>query len=284
MPLDYDLIKNWQFPEIRQDYDEKDCMLYALGLGFGTDPMDESQLRFVYEKQLLAFPTMSSILCHPGFWMKEQNTGIDWVRLVHGEQRTVIHAPLPVKGSLTGRLRISHVIDKGSDKGALVITEKTLYDASQTLLATIQQTTFCRGDGGLDRSDDPPAALPAVPAGEPQQRFELAIPLNAAILYRLNADPNPLHIDPGTARAAGFERPILHGLCTYGMAARAIVQHCCEGDPTRLRRFDARFSAPVFPGETLVCEIWRPSPGLVQFQARVRERDKIVLSHGVAEV
>lgn len=282
MPLDYERIKNWTFTDTRHEYVRRDSILYALGIGLGADPVDPFQLQYVYEKNLHAFPTMSSILCYPGFWMQNAATGINWVKLVHGEQRSTWHRPLAAEGVLTGRTHISHVIDKGADKGALVIAERNMYDEDNTLVATIQQTTFCRADGGFGAGDSPPAALPAVPQRNPDLQDEIAVAPNAAILYRLNADPNPLHIDPQTAAAAGFERPILHGLSTYGHVARAVVQHCCDQDPARLFRFDARFSAPVYPGETLVCDIWRDGPQDIHFQARVRERCVTVLSHGYA--
>lgn len=282
MPMDYERIKNWSFADTQHEYSERDTILYALGIGLGSDPVDPAQLQFVYEKDLLAFPTMSSILCYPGFWMQDPDTGINWVKIVHGEQRSTWHRPLAEKGILTGKTHISHVIDKGADKGALVIAERNMYDQAGGLVATIQQTTFCRGDGGFGLGDTPPMALPAVPQREADLQCKLAVAPNAAILYRLNADPNPLHIDPQTAAAAGFERPILHGLCTYGHAARAVVQACCDNDLSRLYRFDARFSAPVYPGETLVCDIWREGSYDIHFQASVKERGVRVLSNGYA--
>ncbi|MFV9473919.1 MaoC/PaaZ C-terminal domain-containing protein [Advenella sp. RU8] len=284
MPLDYNLIKNWTFPDVVQEYTVKDSILYALGIGLGQDPLDENQLQFVYEKNIKAFPTMAVVLGYPGFWMQDPAAGITWVKLVHGEQRTTIHQPLPASGKLTGKIRVSHVIDKGADKGALVITERKLYDESDTLLATIEQTTFCRADGGFGISDEPPPALPKVPDTAPDQVCELSILPQAAILYRLNADPNPLHIDPAVASAAGYPQPILHGLCTYGIAAHAIMRTFCDYDPARLVRFDTRFSSPVYPGETLVCEMWKRNENEIQFQAKVKERNIVVLSNGFAEI
>lgn len=284
MALDYNLIKNWTFPDVVQEYTVKDSILYALGIGLGQDPLDENQLQFVYEKNIKAFPTMAVVLGYPGFWMQDPAAGITWVKLVHGEQRTTIHQPLPASGKITGKIRVSHVIDKGADKGALVITERKLYDEAGTLLATIEQTTFCRADGGFGVSDEPPPALPKVPDTVPDQVCELPILPQAAILYRLNADPNPLHIDPAVASAAGYPQPILHGLCTYGVAAHAIMKTFCDYDPARLVRFDTRFSAPVYPGETLVCEMWKRNEHEIQFQAKVKERNIIVLSNGFAEI
>jgi len=285
MALDYQLIKNWAFEDIHHSYTEKDVILYALGLGLGQDPVDENQLRFVYEKDLKVFPTMGAVLGYPGFWMKDPRAGINWVKIVHGEQRMRLHKPFPAGGAVVAKLKVSHVIDKGADKGALVIVERQIFDASDdSLLATIAQTNFCRADGGFGVSDPAPEALPKVPDRAPDRRCELPILPQAALLYRLNGDFNPLHADPEVAKQAGYPKPILHGLCTYGMAGRGVLQAYADNDPVRLTRFDTRFSAPVYPGETLVVEMWDGEDGYVQFQARVRERDIVVLSNGVAHI
>src|SRR5690606_25847470 len=143
----------------------------------------------------------------PGFWMSDPRAGIDWVRLVHGEQRLTMHAALPSAGTVVGKSRVTHVIDKGADKGALGITERTLHDEAGACLATLQQTTFCRGDGGFGDGDPSPAPLPAAPAREPDRRCTLVVAPNAALLYRLSADRNPLHADPEVARKAGYSQP-----------------------------------------------------------------------------
>lgn len=284
MPLDYATVKDWRFDEVRQRYDQKDTMLYALGIGLGQDPEDPRQLRYVYEEGLQAFPTMGVVLAYPGFWVRDPRTGIDWVKVVHGEQRLTVHAPLPASGMVVSRTRNTHVIDKGADKGAIVINERTLHGEDGACLATLRQSTFCRGDGGFGQGDASPEPLPATPDGEPDLRCELRIAPNAALLYRLNADPNPLHVDPEVARQAGYPRPILHGLCSYGVAAHAIVKSCCDYDASRLTSLNTRFSAPVYPGETLQCDIWRQPDGQIQFLARSRERNVVVMSHGTATV
>ena len=282
--MDYQLIKNWSFPEVDQTYSVKDSILYALGIGFGHEPTNPDHLKYVYEQDLQAFPTMAVVLGYPGFWMKDPLAGINWVKLVHGEQRLDIHRPLPASGRVIGRTRISHVIDKGADKGALVISERTLKDTEGNLLVTISQTTFCRGDGGLRQSDESPPALQATPERAPDITCTIATRPEAALIYRLCADDNPLHADPAVAATAGYPRPILHGLCTYGVAARAIVQAACDNDATRLTALHTRFSSPVFPGETLVCEIWREGEHALRFRAKVAERDIVVLSHGFAGI
>ncbi|MNX57493.1 MaoC like domain protein [compost metagenome] len=284
MPLDYATVKDWRFDEVRQRYDQKDTMLYALGIGLGQDPEDTRQLRYVYEEGLQAFPTMGVVLAYPGFWVRDPRTGIDWVKVVHGEQRLTVHAPLPASGMVVSRTRNTHVIDKGADKGAIIINERTLHGEDGACLATLRQSTFCRGDGGFGQGDASPEPLPPTPDGEPDLRCELRIAPNAALLYRLNADPNPLHVDPEVARQAGYPRPILHGLCSYGVAAHAIVKSCCDYDASRLTSLNTRFSAPVYPGETLQCDIWRQANGQIQFLARSRERNVVVMSHGTATV
>ncbi|EHK62987.1 MaoC/PaaZ C-terminal domain-containing protein [Achromobacter arsenitoxydans] len=284
MPLDYATVKGWRFDDVRQRYDQKDTMLYALGIGLGQDPEDTDQLRYVYEKNLRAFPTMSVILGYPGFWVSDPRSTVDWVKVVHGEQRLTLHAPLPAEGVVTGRTRNTHVIDKGADKGAIIVSERTLHAEDGTHLATLQQSTFCRGDGGFGQGDDSPDALPAAPGGDPELRCELRIPASAALLYRLNADRNPLHADPDIARQAGYPRPILHGLCSYGVAAHAIVKTCCDYDATRLTSLNTRFSAPVYPGETLQCDMWRMPDGQIRFIARAKERGVVVMSNGTATV
>ncbi|MBO9356375.1 3-alpha,7-alpha,12-alpha-trihydroxy-5-beta-cholest-24-enoyl-CoA hydratase [Bordetella petrii] len=282
--MDYDTIKNWRFDDVHQRYDEKDTMLYALGLGLGQDPLDAGQLRYVYEQDLRALPTLATVLGYPGFWMSDPRAGIDWVRLVHGEQRLTLHAPLPASGTVIGKSRITHVIDKGADKGALVISERELHDESGACLATLQQTTFCRGDGGFGRGDDGPPPLPAAPARAPDRSCTLAVAPNAALLYRLSGDRNPLHADPEIARKAGYPQPILHGLCTYGMAAHAIIKTWCDYDAARLTSLNARFSSPVYPGEALQFDMWRGDDGTLQFIVRAAARDVVVMSHGTATI
>ncbi|HZJ96411.1 MAG TPA: MaoC/PaaZ C-terminal domain-containing protein [Oligella sp.] len=284
MPIDYDLIKNWEFPEIEHTYTEKDTIIYALSLGIGHDPLDTKQLQYIYEKELKAFPTMAVILGYPGLWMTNPKAKINFLKVVHGEQRLTILKPLPKSGTIKAQSRVSHVIDKGVDKGALVIVERSIFDENGTLLAVTEQTTFCRADGGFGQGDESPSALPKPPASSPDAIEEIEIRPDAAVLYRLNADPNPLHIDPEIAKAAGFDKPILHGLCTYGLAAHALVKNYCDYQAEHLLRFDTRFSSPVFPGETLVVEMWQLNDEEISFQAKVKERDIVVLSNGIAKI
>ena len=284
MPIDYDKIKNWPFPEIEQTYTEKDSMLYALGVGYGHDPMDEAQLQYVYEKNLRVAPTMPVVMGHPGFWMMNPETGIDWVKIVHGEQALRIHRSIPVSGTVVGRTRVKAIVDKGKDKGALVYLERSIAEkTSGAVLATLDHVTFCRGDGGIGKSDPPAPPPPVLPGGAPEASCDLPTLPQAALIYRLCADPNPLHADPAVAKAAGFSRPILHGLCTFGVAGHAVLKTFCSYDPAKLTALSVRFSAPVFPGETIRTEMWSKND-TVLFRSRVLGRDVVVLNNCVATI
>jgi len=286
LPIDVAKLKSWPFAPIRQDYTHRDTILYALGLGLGQDPLDASQLRYVYEDGLQALPTMAVVLAGPGFWAKDPATGIDWVRVLHGEQELELHAPLPAQAGVLGLTRVTRIVDKGAGKGALMYSERDITDAaSGRLLATSRSVSFLRGDGGFaaagQPSDEPPPARPATPDTPPDTVVEWSTRPEAALIYRLSGDYNPLHADPAVARAGGFERPILHGLCSFGVTGWGLAKALAGGDATRLRSIGARFSSPVYPGETLRVEIWRKGDA-VQFRTRVVERDIVVLSHGTA--
>lgn len=284
MPANPEKLLNWRFEDITHSYTRRDCALYALGVGAGADPMDESELRFVYEDNMAALPTMAVVLGYPGFWLKDQDTGVDWRGVLHGEQGLVIHKPLPPAGTVLGRMRVTGFIDKGAGKGALLLSERQVIDqASGDLLATVSSTSFLRGDGGSGFSTGPAPVPHALPERAPDATLDLPTARNAALIYRLSGDFNPLHADPKVAASAGFPRPILHGLCTYGVAGRALLKLCCGNEPARLKRMDLRFSAPVYPGETIRTEIWREGHA-VSFRAKAVERDLVVLNNGYAEV
>jgi acyl dehydratase len=284
MPFNPDRLMAYPIPEGRQSLRPRDCILYALGIGLGADPLDPRQLRYLYEADLLALPMMANVLANPGFWLRDPEAGIDWRRLLHGEQVMTLHRPLPVEAELIGRTRIVEIEDKGPDKGAFLDVERQVRIAgSDELLCTLQQTLVCRGDGGCGARGRLRRRLLPPPEREADLLCDLPILPQAALIYRLSGDMNPLHADPEVARHAGFERPILHGLCTFGVAGHALLRSCCDYAPGRLRGLAARFSAPVYPGETLRTEIWRDD-GALSFRSRVLERDRIVLTHGRAEL
>jgi acyl dehydratase len=284
MPIVYDRLLALKIPDVEHAYGPKDCMLYALGVGLGLDPMDEQQLAFVYEKHLKVLPTMAVVIGYPGFWAKELDTGIDWVKVVAGEHSLKLHRPLKPSGTVISRTRVVEIVDKGAGKGAIVYSERTIDDKpTGERIATIMQTTFCRGDGGFGGPPREQLPVHPIPERAPDLVCDLPTRPETALIYRLSADPNPLHAEPAVAQAAGFPRPILHGLATYGVAGHAILKSLCGYDPAKLTSIAGRFSAPVFPGETIRTELWRDGP-VVSFRARVVERDVVALNNGRAEI
>ena len=284
MAIVYDKLMALDIPPREQAYDAKDCILYALGIGFGQDPMNEDELAFVYEKNLKVLPTMGTVLGHPGFWARHRDTGIDWVKVVNGEQGIILHRPLAGAGTVIGRQRIVEVIDKGAGKGALVFSEREIADkATGEAIATVTHTMFCRGDGGFGGPARPSPPAHELPARQPDAVCDLPTRPEAALIYRLSGDLNPLHSDPAVAKQAGYPRPILHGLGSFGVAAHAVLKTFCGYAPEQFVAFAARFSAPVFPGETLRTEMWRDGK-IVSFRTRVVERDVVAVNNGRAEV
>jgi acyl dehydratase len=282
MPFDYQKLLAWRFDEIDHVYSARDTILYALGLGYGSDPTDESELRFVYEEKLAALPMMAVVLGYPGFWLKDERSGVDWKKVLHGEQGVILQKPLPATGAVIGKSRVTGIIDKGADKGSLMFSERDVVDKkTSALLATLKSTTVMRGNGGYG---GPSTATPEphqLPERAPDIVLDLKTLPQAALIYRLSGDYNPLHADPAVAKAAGFERPILHGLCTFGVAGRAILRACCDNDPSRLAEMHLRFSSPVFPGETISTEMWRDGK-TISFRARAQPRNVVVLNNGRA--
>jgi acyl dehydratase len=287
--LDYRTMKTWEFGEIRQSYSRRDTILYALGIGLGADPLDVNQLRYVYEKELQALPTMATVLGSPGPYWSDPRSGANYTKLVHGEQHLRIFKPLPSEASVNARERILSLTDLGANKGAIARVARELFDsASGERLAECTHVLFLRGDGGFSEhsgvSDPRPQGLPAPPERMADIETELTSLPQSALIYRLSGDYNPLHADPEAARTAGFPRPILHGLCSFGMAAHAVLKSCCGYEAARIRSIAARFTAPVFPGETLRFSIWRAGPQLLHFRATVDAREKVVLDHGIVEL
>jgi acyl dehydratase len=284
MPFDPQKVLNWKFPEVEHAYTEKDTILYALGLGCGADPDAPDDLRFVYERGLLALPTMAVVLAHPGNWLSTRESTVDYSKVLHGEQSLTLHRPMPPAGTVIGRGRIVDLLDKGREKGSVLYSERGIYDkASGEPIATMASTTMLRGDGGWGGKSGPQPDPHRLPETAPSTAVDLRTQPNSALIYRLSGDRNPLHADPAAAAAGGFKTPILHGLLTFGVAGRALVAACCGGDPARLKSMQVRFSAPVFPGETIRTEIWSEGER-ISFRCRVVERDAVVLNSGLATV
>jgi len=284
MAINYDKLIRWDIPEVEQHLTKRDTILYALGVGLGADPGDASQLRFVYEQSLQALPTMAIILGYPGPWHAQADLGITRSHVVHGEQGLRIVKPLPVEGAITGKTRITGAVDKGKDKGALIMTECTVREkASGDTVCTLTSTTFCRADGGFGGPDGPVKAPHPVPDTPPQHVCDLPTLPQAALIYRLSGDYNPLHADPAYAAKAGYKMPILHGRCTFSIAGHAILKTLCGYDPARFIAMEGRFSSPVYPGETVRTEMWRDG-NVVSFRSTVPARGATVLNNGRAEI
>lgn len=278
MPLDYESALRLDIPAVVHKYSAKDTMLYALGIGFGAAPLDEAQLQYVYEKGLRAFPAMAVTL---GFLsVRDIPIAVDYTRMVHAEQALELFAELPVAGEILGQTRVASLIDRGP-KGALIRFERDITDATDgRLLARSSMTVLCRADGGFGGPVTEAAPPRAYPEREADVRHTVATLPQQALLYRLSGDMNPLHADPATARKAGFERPILHGLATFGLVARAVA---AVRPGKSLQFLSGRFLAPVYPGESLSVELWEEEDGLT-LRASVAERGTVVFGNGTARL
>jgi acyl dehydratase len=280
--IDYARLMALPIPDTEHTYTPRDAILYAMAVGMATDPLDKSELPFVLEPLDRVVPTMATVIAWNDAWLYE--TGADMVRQVHGEQRITLHRPLPPAATVAASTRITDAFDKGPGRGALILSETIIRDrATGAALCTTQSTSFARADGGFGGPAGSGPAPHPIPERPPDVVCDLATRPDQALLYRLCGDRNPLHLDPAFAAAAGFPRPILQGLCTYGFACRAVLRAFCDNDPSRIRAFDTRFTSPVFPGETLRTEMWRDGD-VVAYRTRVLERDVVALNNGKAIV
>lgn len=272
------------FPAIMQSYSTRDTALYALSIGLGADPLDEDQFRFLIEDRadFAALPGMATVLATQGFWPREPDTGLDWRRVRNTHQVIKLHATLPVSGQVRGEARIAEVTDEGPDTGVRIRLDQRLSDAETgALLADMSSTLLAGGIGAYDGTAGPERHDPALPERAPDALCYLPALPQAAPLYRLAGDPNPLHVSPAAARVAGFKQPIFPEPCSFGMATHAILKTCCDNRPERLRQLGLRFTNQVYPGETLRIEIWREGDEIA-FRARAVERDIVVLTDGQA--
>ncbi|WP_176593973.1 MaoC/PaaZ C-terminal domain-containing protein [Sphingobium sp. EM0848] len=277
------LIKR-DFPALNASYTAKDTMLYALGVGAGADPMNLRQLPFVYEKSLKAIPAQASVIAFPGPWLTDPVLGVNYLKVLHGEQGIIFERPLKPEAEVIGEYEVLAVDDKGPEKGATVFFEKRIRDRGDGgLICRVRSTYFLRGNGGCGSWGEPPAPAQAVPDRTPDKVVDVPTIPQLALIYRLSSDYNPVHADPEVARNAGFERPILHGLSTFGIACLAAVQELCGDDPSRLKEIFTRFSRPVFPGDTVRIEMFEDGD-VWRFRARVPERDVVVLDRGLFRI
>ncbi len=284
MAINYENIMAHRPAPLEVNYTKRDSMFYALSIGIGMDLADPGQLKYVYEKNLVAFPAMASVL---GWTMRTREEselfGIDAKMVVAADQKIVIHKQLQPEGKLISQARTLEVIDKGPGGGAIVQSMRELTDESGGKIATVEGSIFVRNHGGFGGKLSTTPEPPKVPDGAPDKICDLATPPNIALIYRLNGDMNPLHADPEHARRVGFTGPILHGLANYGIAAHAIVRSVADYDASRFESMEARFVKPFFPGETLRTEMWIRGEE-VYFRCRVVGRDEIVLNNGLARI
>jgi acyl dehydratase len=258
-------------------YTERDVMLYALGVGAGPD-----ELQFVYERDLKVLPTFAVIPSFPAMLNLGGAMEVNPALVLHGEQRIELLQEIPTSGTITTTPTIKAIYDK--QKAALVVVETESVDAKGKLLFRNTSGIFARGEGGFggDRGPSGPRNVP--PDRKPDRTVAMKTRPDQALLYRLSGDMNPLHADPDFAKLGGYDRPILHGLCTFGHAGRAVLQAYCGNDPARMKAFEVRFSGVVFPGETIVTEMWQIEPGKVVLTAKTAERGEAVLSGASAEI
>lgn len=256
----------------------RDAMLYALGIGLGQDPLNRNELGFVYEAGLSTFPTFPVVVGFHGGAMED--IGIDYRYVLHGEQAISLHRPFPAEGQASAESRMIGAWDKGAGKGAVFSQETVMTLEGETSpLATIRTTSFARAEGGFGGPREGQPRPHIVPERAPDRTVRIATAPNQALLYRLSGDLNPLHADPDTAKAAGFSRPILHGLCSYAICCRAVLAEYCNFDPARILHHEVRFSSPVYPGETLTIDLWKDGD-TVSFEARIEERNVVVVQNG----
>jgi acyl dehydratase len=278
MPINYEALMATSVTDEPFQYTERDAMLYALGIGFGSDPTDQRELPYVVEQRALrTVPSMASMLLSGGLL---DDCGWDRSKVLHGEQRLELYRPLPPSAKLLANHRVVAAYDRGATRGAKILIESEARLARDgTVLFSLGSTLIARGDSDFGA---PPGAGPLphkVPKREPDLTCDLVTRSDQALLFRLSGDLNPLHADPAYARQAGFDAPILHGRCTYGIACHAILKTICDYDFTLIASLDARFSSPVYPGDVISTEMWQDR-NIISFRCLVKARDVTVIDNG----
>ncbi|MGN0043335.1 MULTISPECIES: MaoC/PaaZ C-terminal domain-containing protein [unclassified Rhodococcus (in: high G+C Gram-positive bacteria)] len=276
-------------PTVREaGWTERDVILYHLGLGAGVDSLNPAELEWVYEKNLKVLPTFAMVAGQgvsagavTAAGLNLPGIDIDLRKILHGGQSLTVHAPIPVSGAATISSRVADVWDKG--KAAVIVLEQSAQDSGGKPLWTTAMQIWARGEGGFG-GDAGPDASNAVPERSPDKVLVSPTSTQQALMYRLSADMNPLHADPAFAKMAGFDRPILHGLASYGIVCKAVVDGVLDGDPTRVRTFSVRFAGSLYPGETIETAVWRDGDTLTVL-ATCPERDgQPVLTHATMEI
>jgi len=279
MALNYDELMSKSIYDIPFSYNDTETMLYALSIGMGQDPLNAKELPYVYEQgnSLQTVPTFSTVLVPDMF---PPDLGWDYSQVLHAEQRMQLHRPLPPAADLLIDKKIIDAFDRGPSRGAMILLEAEGRLASDdTVLFTLGCTIMARGDGGFGGPSGKGPPPHRAPKRDPDLSCDIGTRQDQALMYRLTGDRNPLHADPARANSVGFERPILHGLCTFGVACNAVLKTICDYDYTLIKGFDARFSAPVLPGDTITTDMWQDG-NIVSFRCTVKERDSVVLRNG----
>lgn len=274
MPIDQSIVGR-KLEAIPGEWNEKDVMLYALGVG-------ETSLPFCYERDLRVLPTFAVVPPFPAMFTIGGAMNVNPMMILHGEQRIELAGPIPTRAKVVSQPQVVALYDKV--KGAVVVVDVETRDDKGALLFKNTFTVFARGEGGFGGDRGPAGAKNEPPSRAPDAVEEMKTAEHQALLYRLSGDTNPLHADPDMAALGGYPKPILHGLCTFGHVGRAILHRFCESDPARFKDFEVRFSGVVYPGETIVTEMWRESPTRVVVQAKTRERGDVVLSSAAATI
>lgn len=278
MPINYDDLMSTSVLDEPFEYTERDAMLYALGVGFGSDPADGRELRFVTEiRGPGTVPTMASMFLPADLL---DDCGWDRSKVLHGEQRLELYRPLPAAARLLTNHRVVGVYDRGPEHGAMIVVEsEARLERDETVLFMLGSTLVARADGGFGGPAGTGIPPHKLPKRDPDLRCDLPTRPDQALLFRLSGDFNPLHADPVYARRAGFAAPILHGRCTYGIACHAILKTICDYDFTLITGFDVRFAAPVYPGDVITTDMWQDR-NVISFRCRVAARDVTVIDSG----
>jgi len=277
--MNYEKLIATEIRDIERVYGDLETMLYAQSVGFGRDAVDRKELAYVYEQgdPLRTVPTLASAIVPDMF---PPDLGWDYSQVLHVEQRLQLYRPLPAVADLRLNKRVVDVFDRGASRGSMFLFEvEGRLAKDDTVIFTQGATVMARGDSGFGAPSGSGPKPHRVPRRDPDLSCDTPTRADQALLFRLNGDRNPLHADPDAATEAGFDIPILHGLCTYGIACRAVLQTICDYDHTLIEGFDARFSLPVLPGDTITTDMWQDG-NIVSFQCSVKERDCIVLRNG----